>query len=340
MNLTVALQTGQLTQAVPGGIGRYTTELRNRLPGFGVDVVPFGPHRQHALVYERWHRMRWPSARIGRAVDVVHAPSLAVPPAGKRPLVVTVHDMVFEYQPELLTPRGVAFHRRGLALARAKAAAVIVPSNYVARLLVDAGFPTGLVHVIHHGIDQPAERAADGVTRALERLGVQPPYVLAVGTVEPRKGLDVLAAAMETIGDVGLVLAGGTGWGTVPGLDHALRLGTVADDDLDALYRGALALAVPTRGEGFGMPVLEAMVRGCPVVASNVASIPEVAGDAALLVPPGNVDALRAALRTLADNDLRRDLATRGRDRARTFTWDACLTAHRAVYEGARAARP
>jgi len=330
--LKVALNTSQLSQPVPGGIGRYVAGLRDRLPRAGVDVVAFGPRARHALTYERWHRLPVP-VRLPAGVDVVHAPSLAIPPVGRRPLVVTVHDLVFELQPEFLTPRGVRFHRRGLARAQRRATAIIVPSRYVADLLVERGFAPATVHVIHHGVDAGADRPALEIDRALGRLGVAEPFVLTVGTVEPRKGFDVLAAAMRDV-DADLVIAGAAGWGRTVPLGRARLLGHVSDDDLDALYRRATLLAFPTRGEGFGLPVVEAMVRGCPVVASDVASIPEVAGGAALLVPPGDARALAAAITTLlADDAVRRDLAGRGRARAAAFSWDACITAHRQVYE-------
>jgi glycosyltransferase involved in cell wall biosynthesis len=344
----VALNTGQLTQPVPGGIGRYVERLAAHLPDAGVDVVAFGPRHRHALHYERWHRVRAlvPAAVRNAHADVVHAPSLAVPPVGGRPLAVTVHDLVFERYPEALTKRGVSFHRRGLAIAEREAGAIIVPSSFVAGELVAAGVASSRIHVIPHGVDVPAERDDPTLDRVIGDAGVRAPYVLAVGTVEPRKGLDVLAAAMQSVrdthGDVGLVVSGAHGWGDrnpFPAwVQHVER---ASDDTLDALYRRALLLAFPSRYEGFGFPVLEAMARGCPVVASDTASIPELAGDAAVLVPAGDAAALAAAITDLIHHDAaRKDLAARGRTRAARFRWDASAVGHRQAYEGARTTRP
>jgi glycosyltransferase involved in cell wall biosynthesis len=370
--MRVALQAGQLDQAVPGGIGRYVEGLFRHLPEAGVAVERFGGGR---LLYESWHRFRRPVVRT--AGDLVHAPSLAVPPPGRRPLVVTVHDLAFRTHPECFPARGRAFHERGLALARAEAAAVIVPSEATAGELRSAGFEAGRVHVAHHGFDlaplnplerpdpdfpaaslnpmqqmhphwQPAEgslgAASDDTGRGTPVLGLEPrTYVLFVGTVEPRKGIDVLLAAHAALRRQGhpqlrLVVAGPPGWGETPALDGpgVVAPGRVDDVTLDALYRGAAALAVPSRSEGFGLPALEAMARGCPVVASDAGALPEVVGDAGVLVPPGDADALATALdHLLTDDALATSLGAAGHRRAATFTWAASTAAHLAAYHAA-----
>ena len=336
--MRVALQAGQLDQAVPGGIGRYVEGLFAHLPEAGVDVERFGGGR---WLYEAWHRFRWPAVRT--AGDLVHAPSLAVPPPGRRPLVVTVHDLAFRTHPECFPARGRSFHERGLALARAEAAAVIVPSEATAAELRGAGFETTRVHVAHHGIDlallnplqpmhphwQPAEGSLGAASadpgRGTPVLGLEPrSYVLFVGTVEPRKGIDVLLAAHAALRRQGhpqlrLVVAGPPGWGQTPALDGpgVVAPGRVDEVTLDALYRGAAALAMPSRSEGFGLPALEAMARGCPVVASDAGALPEVVGDAGVLVKPGDADALAGALEDLlADDALATSLGAAGHRRA------------------------
>ena len=329
--MKVALHTGQLSQSVPGGIGRYVKGLLAHLPGEGVVVEPFGGTRWH---YQAWHRLRRPLPRLSAGVDVVHAPSLAVPPPGRRPLVVTIHDLAFSYLP----PRGAAFHRRGLDLVRAEAAAVVVPSAFTASEVVAAGIDSARVNVVPHGLDPPAEPPAAEVTERLRRLGVEPPFLLAVGTIEPRKGLDVLADAFSALTGVRLILAGSGGWGEVAGLDRpgVRRPGQVSDADLDALYRGATALVMASRTEGFGLPALEAMARGCPVVVSDGGSLPEVVGDAGLVVPAGDPDTLAGVLAEVLGNaDLRQRLSAAGRDRAAGFTWAACVAGHLAAYGSA-----
>jgi glycosyltransferase involved in cell wall biosynthesis len=338
--IRVALHTGQLDRPVPGGIGRYVEGLLAHLPDGGVAVERFGGGRWR---YEAWHRLRRPVVRTGG--DVVHAPSLAVPPAGRRPLVVTVHDLAFRTHPDCFPARGRAFHERGLALARDEAAAVIVPSEATAGEVRAAGFEAGRVHVAHHGIDvPPATTSAAPAGPAPAVLGLAAgSYVLFVGTIEPRKGVDVLLAAHAALRrhrrpGLHLVVAGPPGWGPTPALDGpgVLAPGRVDEPTLDALYRGAAALAVPSRSEGFGLPALEAMARGCPVVASDAGALPEVVGDAGLLVRPGDPDALAGALdRILRDDSLAAALAAAGRARAATFTWSACIAAHVDAYRAA-----
>lgn len=353
---TIALHVGQLLQRVPGGIGRYVRELARALDGHGVGVLPFAagprppdlPGDHHVdlgrpggtLRYELWHRLRRRPVPVGG--DVVHAPSLAVPPTGDVPLVVTVHDVAFLRLPQYFTVRGIRFHERGLRLARDEAAAVVVPSDFVAGELVEEGFDRQRVHVAPHGIELPRERDPADVDAAVEGLGVTPPFLLFVGTLEPRKGIEALLRAHGRVshqrGDVTLVVVGARGWGKLPSLDRpgVARLGAVSDDDLDALYRRAAALAYPSEYEGFGLPVLEAMVRGCPVVTSDATSLPEVVGDAGITVPLGDLDALAGSLlQMVVDADRRRELAAAGRVRAQQFRWDTSLEAHLAAYRAA-----
>src|SRR5262245_6387694 len=237
--MRVALHAGQLLQPVPGGIGRYEIEVMRRLPGCGIEAVAFGagdrPRSVPARIpwidlgrpygsvrYELWHRFRRPPVRI--EADVVHAPSLAVPPVHGRPLVVTVHDVGFLRLPMTSTKHGVRFHTRGLALARRHADTVVVPSAFTARELAAYGFDRERVAVIPFGVDPPAARDPDEVDRAVARAGVEPPYVLTVGTVEPRKDIPTIVRAVERIRstrpDLTLVVTGPRGWGEVTGLDR------------------------------------------------------------------------------------------------------------------------
>jgi glycosyltransferase involved in cell wall biosynthesis len=349
-----AVHVGQLLQPVPGGIGRYVRNLVAALPAAGVEVEAFasGPAPDGIapytdlgppagpLRYEAWHRFRRPVVKVPG--DLVHATSLAVAPAGKRPLVVTIHDLVFLRQPEHLTGRGVAFHRRGLAIARREAAAIVVPTEFGRTDLAREGFDPGRVHVAHHGVEAPGDVDPAAVDAVLEWLGVRSPFLLFVGTIEPRKGVgDVLAAHAALRArrpDLGLVLAGPTGWGDVPALDGpgVVATGAIGDRELDALYRRATALVLPERYAGFGLPLVEAMARGCPVVASDAACLPEVVGDGGLTVPVGDVDALVDVLAPIVDDPTHRaGLAARASARARDFTWAKSAAAHRRAYEAA-----
>lgn len=357
---TVAVHAGQLLQPVPGGIGRYVRSLVAALPGQCVTPVSFGAGPRPASVagawvdlgrpgggvrYELWHRLRRPRLRV--AGEVVHATSLAVPPAAGRPLVVTVHDLVFLRQPEHLTARGVSFHRRGLEIARREAAAVIVPTAWSRDDLLAEGFDPDRVHVAGHGVALgPGPEPAD-VTATLERLGVRQPFLLFASTIEPRKGVvDLLAAHAEVVGEhpcVGLVLAGQRGWGEPPDLDRpgVVATGHVDDHDLDVLYRSAVALAHPARYEGYGMQVVEAMARGCPVVVTDAASLPEVAGGAADVVPVGDIGALAATLaRLVSDEAHRAGRVAAGFARTEGLSWEASAAAHVVAYRAALAAGP
>lgn len=340
VTLIVALHVGQLRQPVPGGIGRYVEGLVGHLGGAGapggdggLELTTFGGGRWH---YQAWQRLRFPPPWAARGADVVHGPSLAVPPARRRQaLVVTVHDLAFLTHPDCFTPTGVAFHTRGLAIARREADVVIVPSRHTGDQLIDACFRPSRVHVVPHGIDPPEPSA----------LPPPPgPYLLFVGTLEPRKGLPVLLEAHGRLRadrpGLGLVVAGPAGWGPAPALDcpGVTAAGKVDEASLDALYRGALATVVPSRTEGFGLPALEAMVRGCPVVCAATGALPEVVGGGGVLVAGGDRDpeALAAALVPLVDDPGERSRwAAAGAARARTFTWAKCVDGHRRAYAAA-----
>jgi len=351
---SAAIHVGQLLQPVPGGIGRYVRNLLDALPGAGVEAHPFAagpaPHGiapytdlgqpTGAIRYEAWHRFRRPIIRVPG--DVVHATSLAVPPPGDRPLVVTVHDLVFLRQPEHLTHRGVSFHRRGLAIARREAGAVVVPSEFTKADLASEGFEEKRIHVAPHGVVVTETLPEDVLRARLARLGVRRPFVLFVGTIEPRKGVHDLISAHAALRSkwlhLGLVLAGPAGWGEQPDLDRqgVVMTGAVGDGELEALYQSATVLALPERYSGFGLPVIEAMARGCPVVVTDAGSLPEVAGDAGVVVPVGDVDALAGALASIIDDRARRDeLSVLARLRAETFTWERSAAAHRKAYEAA-----
>lgn len=354
--MKAAVHVGQLLQPVPGGIGRYVRHLVAALPGAGVDVHAFaagpapdgmapytdlgwptGPVR-----YEAWHRFRRPAVKVPG--DLVHSTSLAVAPAGRRPLVVTVHDLVFLRQPEHLTSRGVSFHRRGLAIARREAASVIVPTEFGKDDLVSEGFEAERIHVAHHGVSAPDEPDPAVVGAVLAWLGIHPPFLLFVGTIEPRKGvvdvLDAHAALRADHPDLTLVLAGPPGWGESPDLDRpgVVATGNVGDRELDALYRSATALVLPERYSGFGLPLVEAMARGCPVVASDAACLPEVVGAGGAIAPVGDTDALAGVLARIVDDTAHRDeLVERALVRAADFTWERSALAHRHAYEAALA---
>lgn len=324
--LRVAVTVEQSWQRVPGGTAASTNALLGELARRD-DVDVWGVAARHGapapepwqppvpvhhlplprpLLYRSWHALRTPAVHAagGRRPDVVHATSPAVPPA-TAPLVATVHDLAFLHSPDLYTPRGVRFLRRGTDLARRHAAAVVVPSRWVARECLEAGFDPERLHVVPHGVAVPAVPAAD--VQALRRdLDLPGRYVLWCGTHEPRKNLATLLRAFELLvaggEDVDLLLVGPEGWGpqTRPPAAVAARVrtaGFLPPARLHAAYAGAAAFAFPSLREGFGMPVLEAMAHGVPVVTSAGSAMAEVADGAAVLVEPRDPDAVAEGLR-------------------------------------------
>ena len=356
--MRVALHVGQLRQKVPGGIGRYTEALCREIPEFGVDLLTFAagsvPARDGVTLpgltdlglphdgarYELWHRLRRP--RLPFAADVVHAPSLAVPPRSDSALVVTVHDVAFLNHPELFTRRGVSFHKAGLAIAGKEADAIITASSFVGRQLINLGFDEKRIHVIPHGVTLAPTADRSDAERRLEALGISPPFILQVGTVEPRKGVDTLIAALQRarreIPTLTLVLAGPVGWGDVAGLNATgvRSLGLVDDSLLEALYSTASVTTVASRSEGFGLPALEALAHGSPLIASDATSLPEVVAGAGILVPPDHPAAWsKAILDILTDNTFSDELRARGPKRAAMFSWEASALAHFKAYQNA-----
>jgi glycosyltransferase involved in cell wall biosynthesis len=284
--------------------------------------------------------------------DLLHGVHYELPLRSRLPQVVTVHDLTLLTHPEWHEASKVRYF--GWAMRRAVAAAtrvICVSATTAADLTERLGLPADRVDVTPLGTD--LRPASPGQVAALRRrLGLDGPYLLGLGTVEPRKDLPTLVRAFAALAaDLPhrLVLAGLAGWGAgaleaavaASGVaDRILVPGYVSEADKAALVTGADVFAYPSLYEGFGLPVVEAMACGTPVVTTTGGSLPEVACDAAALVEPGDDTALAAAVAKLAtDPAARADAATRGLARAATFTWARCaeLTAaaySRAILEG------
>ncbi|MDW8325557.1 MAG: glycosyltransferase family 1 protein [Anaerolineales bacterium] len=359
------------------GIGRYTRELLRALaaadpdnhyrlffasrtcphplpplpPNFRVTALPI-----HDIWLARlWHRARLPlpvETFIG-PVDVFHSPDFTLPPVrrGTRTLL-TVHDLSFVRDPGSAPPGLLAYLNAVVPRSVARADHVLADSQATKNDLIELyRVPAEKVTVLYSGVEanfRPVTDAAQlAAVRARYGLG-EAPFILAVGTLQPRKNyvrlLQAFAAvaSQSPISDLQLVIAGGKGWlfdsifAEVErlGLKQRVRFpGFVADGDLPALYSAARVLAYPSLYEGFGLPMLEAMACGTPVVASTASCLPEVAGDAALLVPPTDVPALAEALgRATADEAVRAELIARGFARARAFTWSKSAEQLLALY--------
>ncbi len=291
-------------------------------------------------------------ALIGR-FDVVHGTNYVAPPSRSAATVATVYDLTVLHLPEMCEPASLAFPHLVRRAVRA-GAWVHTPSQFVAEEVVSLlGVPPERVRTVALGVTAPGT-GGTAVSSATSLPGWVGSYVLALGTVEPRKGLPGLVRAFSRIASdhpaTALVLAGPDGWGTAelaaalagsPARDQVLRLGWVSDDQRDALLAGAAALAYPSLYEGFGLPPLQAMAAGTPVVATRAGALEEVLGDAALLVEVGDEDALAQALEAvLSDVALGRGLAERGRRHAARYSWEACGDGLAQLYRDAAAGTP
>jgi alpha-1,3-rhamnosyl/mannosyltransferase len=291
----------------------------------------------------------WPRLMRRARVDLVHTPVFAGMMAAPRPYVLTLHDLIPLQTPEAISRSAAAYWRLVLPRAARRADAIITGSDFTRREILDYfGFPPERVVTIPHGVEPQFAPVVDPAVLERVRLRHRLPrrFVLFVGIASPRKNLDRLVRAFGALrdderGDAELLLAGPPGWKNA-GLDAAIatspvgsrirHLGVVAEEDLPTLYALATAVANLSSREGFGLPGLEALACGAPLVCADRTSFPEVVGDAALLVDPDDEAAVSAALAALLQGGpsvaLRRE---RGLARARTFTWERAAAATRDV---------
>ncbi len=348
---------GRYTRALVGELLRLDRENRYLLlypAGFPGRPAPFLPHLRslhHPRLRRRplplsdrylailWQRLRLPlpvEAFCGR-LNLFYSPDFVLPPQllGRR--LLTVHDLAFLVHPECALPSLGWYLRRAVPRSIARADLLLADSEHTRRDLIRLlGVKPERVEVLHPGVEpafRPLRRAdLEGVRL---RYGLPECFLLTVGTIEPRKNLPRLLEALAGLPGhlrLPLVVAGRPGWlyeetfAAVErcGLQKEVRfLGFVPQEDLPALYNLALALVYPSLYEGFGLPPLEAMACGTPVLTSRVSSLPEVVGEAAVLVAPGDVASIREGIRRLLeDAELRHDLRERGLEQARQFTWE------------------
>jgi glycosyltransferase involved in cell wall biosynthesis len=359
-----------------GGIGRYVRELVTALAfqdqetiyrlfvsGARVDELPVPPANnfiwKSTQISPTWLARIWHRARLGipvevftGRVDLYHATDFVLPPtlSGTRTLL-TVHDLSFVRVPDSASPRLKSYLDVVVPRSVIDADHVLADSYATKKDLVELyGVPDEKVTVLLSGVDSRFYQVKDSsvlmTTRTLYNLDESSPYILSVGTVQPRKNYGLLIKALAQLRskgyDLSLVIAGGKGWLEDPIYqtlhdeqmeNYVHFIGFADEEHLPALYSGACCLAFPSLYEGFGLPVLEAMACGTPVITSNVSSLPEVAGDAALLVNPYNLDELVHALqRLIDDNDLRQQLIERGLERVKQFTWVKAARQLRQIY--------
>jgi len=355
--LRIAFDVSPLSHEL-SGIGRY---LRGSLGGLAEaaegehEIVPFAPTSPQGLKAipkalngipveprlrflpfahawrQAWSRAGWPPAeRFLGAFDVLHYSDWMFPPQRAGIRATTVHDLVPVRFPDWVHVRTRSMHTAKYRDLR-RCHVVFANSRFTARDVVELeGVPAERVRVAYPGVDARFRR--DG-----ERADLGGPYLLSVATLEPRKNLDVLVSAFRLLRRDGLKLAlvGAAGWGEQPSLDHPdiVRLGYVDDDELARLYRGAAAFVYPSRFEGFGIPIVEAMASGVPVVASSHESMDEAAGEVELRADPDSPEAFAEAIARALDDP--GDTVERGVAHAARFSW---LETGRAFLQGYREA--
>jgi glycosyltransferase involved in cell wall biosynthesis len=349
--------------AIPGaraGAGHYVTGLLQAVDASDVDLHVFVkdadveelasllPHAtiDAVKVGGRAARMAWGASglpiRVRRVKpDVFHGPHYTLPRGLPVPGVVTFHDPTFFTHPKLHERKKVAYFRRAARAGVRRATRTVAVSEYAKRGAIEhAGAKPERVDVVYEGVDLERYRPANGARSS------PAPYVLFVGTLEPRKNVPTLIAAFDGVDSpASLVLVGQPGWG-VQAIEAAIaaaakrdaisRTGYIDESELIELYRQASVFVYPSTAEGFGLPVVEALACGAPVVTTTGSAPEEIASGAALLVPPQDAGALRDAIsRVLNDRSLAGALRKQGPERAARYTWDATARATTDVWRRA-----
>ena len=356
-----------------GGVGRYVDGLVQALAVAGADlalacqrsdaerysrmapeatVVPGPAAIAHRLARLAWEQTGLPLVAQQVGADVVHSPHYTMPLRAGRPVVVTVHDATFFTESEMHSSVKGTFFRSATRAALRRAARVIVPSKATRDELIRVlEADATLLDVAYHGVDQQTFHVptAQEKDRVQARLGLAgQPYLAFLGTLEPRKNVPGLVRgwvkACESRADApALVLAGGSGWddtidaaiSEVPSHLRVLRPGYLRLTDLPGFLGGALLVTYPSHGEGFGLPVLEAMACGVPVLTTPRLSLPEVGGDAVAYTEPDPAAIAASLVALIEDPAKRARLGEAGHQRSLEFTWAASAEVHLAAYSRA-----
>jgi glycosyltransferase involved in cell wall biosynthesis len=318
----------------------------------GAELHAAVPNRRPARL--AWEQTRASALATRVRPDVWHGPHYTMPLRAGVPRVVTIHDLTFFDHPEWHERSKVLYFRRMIRASAQHAAVLVCVSAYTAERLRALVAPKADVVVAHHGVDHARFTASGDVAADLAALaphGITPPFVAFVGTIEPRKNVVALVRAFARVSagrpELRLVVAGADGWGARAVRDavvasgaatRIIRPGYLDDGAVPALFRRAEVVAYPSFEEGFGLPALEGLACGAPVVTTAGSALGEVADDAALLTPPDDPLALAAAIASILDDpDVAARLRAAGPVRAAQFTWERCVEQHVEAYERAAA---
>ena len=350
----VAYTLEQCWHRVPGGtavsaleVARAMTHVRRDIELVGVsgkhledpelnfdlsiDVV--GLRVSGALLYEMSLRLNQPKVERSMAdIDLVHSTTI-IPFATSKKMVATVHDLAFLHHPEFFTRRGNDVFRRSLKILKKRADVLLCSSQATVDDCLSEGFAADRVRHVALGV-RSVQASQNDIDHVRKKYSLPSQYLLFVGTLEPRKNLARLVGALRGRSDLPpLVIAGADGWGDIeiPHSANVQFIGYVEDQYLGALYAGASVMCYPSLWEGFGLPILEAMAQGTPVVTSIGTSTQEVASGAAVLVDPLSEESISNGIdEALRDADM---LGQRGRERAAQATWDKTAMATARIYD-------
>lgn len=349
------------------GIGQYILRLTDALAALDhenqyylfqsfkdrtrlVDAPNFHRRVLYTPSHHRFERLALSAEMLPHPLDVFHSPDFIPPRKTRAPNVITVHDLAFLLYPRFLTPDAARYYGQIDPASRSAAHIIAVSQSTKRDVTKLLGVPDSQVSVIYeaaHSSARPLDKP-EARKHVHEKFGIAEDFILFVSTIEPRKNLPTLLAAYSKLRDqykskARLVVAGHKGWLTEE-VDAAIEkyrlaeqvcfLGSVPTSELAYLYNAARVFALPSFYEGFGLPPLEAMASGTPVIVSNVSSLPEVVGDAGILIDPNDVDGWTVALhRVLTENELHDEMAAKGLKRAKLFSWERAARETLNVYK-------
>ena len=356
-SIKVAYLIEQCWHRVPGGTAVATSNLAEEMCRLeGINLVGIAANHKknpkkpipenmeivnsklpRQILYEMWNRFNAPKVEnIVKSIDLVHASGGAIP-STDLPLVATIHDLSWREQHDWFPARGKRFAETWLDKAR-KAERIICPSQRTFKDLVKAGFDEQIIRVVPLGVAtrKVCEEQVEGL---LEKNSISTPFVLWVGTIEPRKNIPTLLQAMQQLPEIPLVLVGPKGWESdlqsaiEPIGERVKIIGEVDEATKHTWYKAASVFCFPSLMEGFGLPIVEAMSHGTPVVTSSTTATSEVAGEAALLIDPKSADAIAESIKEiLGKPEIAKELSEKGLERAKKMTWENTASATADIY--------